>query len=702
MECTATGVARPGHRKFLMGWRGLEVKSAGAFTGLCLAAIALFAPPAKAASNEVVLSNPSIEITLGISSGGVPVIVNAKHTKTAQSLLSDMGLPGGLSAWLPPNSIASQKAKPYPASWELSENDAFQIGKATRGAGGGLQITWVVELAKHSSLFRMRVILTNGGKTSASVDWYPVWNAWWQLPGDASSVRWWDALTFTPHEKTLASTAQINFSNQTYSAADGGTNPFWEVKGSWGSLYFGIGWSGGWQASLSTSGSVLGFTAMLPPSETQLVLKPGEAIEGPCLEVNPVTQTQEWAARRDWMKHRAALAKGPAPAFPLTYNHWFAVKTAVDAPFLHAQAALLDTYGFDDMIVDAGWYDEAGDWQANAKKFQPGELEGLLGSLRAGGKKSGLWSAPQWISTNITRVPGKLETPAVFSQFLQADLLDLWHSNYAALLTQHVQTLRTQFSVDYWKYDQPIFIGDSRAGAMRNVIAFQDALKAVREANPDLTIEDCEDGGHMINEFTLLETQLSWLQDDGDYGLPAARDNIQTALGALDFIFPWSALRFTNLLDEMDQTDDELTRYYCRSAMMGVWGISTDLSKVGNHQQGVIVNEINNYRRLNEIKGEASYELLQPASGSDAAGATFYGRYGRKAAVLCFRWDNKGAFTSQTVLNGLDPHRSYQVTDADTGTVTLVSGSDLTQTGLSTQFSPTRMSALVFIDPVTK
>src|SRR5581483_3686974 len=110
------------------------------------------------------------------------------------------------------------------------------------------------------------------------------------------------------------------------------------------------------------------------------------------------------------------------------------------------------------------------------------------------------------------------------------------------------------------------------------------ALRAVRQANPDLFIENCQSGGRMINEFTLLLTQTSWLKDDNQVGLEHARANISTALGAMQFVFPWAALRFIYNLDQLNPDDDELTRLYCRSAMAGVWGTSTDLSQISQRQ----------------------------------------------------------------------------------------------------------------------
>jgi hypothetical protein len=235
---------------------------------------------------------------------------------------------------------------------------------------------------------------------------------------------------------------------------------------------------------------------------------------------------------------------------------------------------------------------------------------------------------------------------------------------------------------------------------MRNVAAFQDALLAVRQQNPDLTIENCQSGGRMLNEFTSLATQISWLRDSSDNGLEHARQNISVVLGALEFVFPWSAYSFTNNLDRMDKDDDELTRLYCRSAMAGVWGISADLSGVEDRQRAVILKEVENYRRLNQIKQGCLYELKPPSAGSDVAGASFYDGQRKRAGVLLYRWDRRGPFEQRVQLNNLKSYAWYDVLDVDTGATARLRGKTLMKDGIAVTFAGERQSALVFIDPV--
>src|SRR5262249_12477098 len=531
------------------------------------------------------------------------------------------------------------------------------------------------------------------------------WSASWTLPANPDRIRWWDALSYTPEEKPAKKKARLSLFSHLYSSAakEGGSVPYWVVDGQWGKLYFGLAWSGGWQAQINSKASLLTFSVTLPPDETELVLDPGEFVAGPRLVVTPTRASDDIPARRFWMDQRSQLGQdlygGPAPSFPLTYNHWYVVRTDVSADFIRSQIQAMGPYSFDAFIVDAGWYDSAGNWLPDPNKFKPGELEALLQSAKGAGSIPGLWTAPQYALGQGNQIPPDAVDPAFFNPLVGGYLLDLWNGDYKDHLVSHIQTLKQRFPVGWWKYDQPIFDADASSGAMRTILAFQTALRTVRRANPDLIIENCQDGGHIINEFTLLATQISWLLDEPGSDLPDARSNIQIALGALEFGFPHSAFRWTNRFDE-HQDDDEFTRYYCRSAMAGVWGISSDLTLINDHQRSIILNEIANYRRLNAIKKYNLYDIVQPVDSADAASVTFYGKRSQEAAALVYRWNAKGPFSQSLSFRAIDKSISYVITDADTGAQTTITGQQLAKQGISQSFAPGRLSALLFVEPV--
>lgn len=669
---------------------------------LSLACSLFVASVASAQEITQELSNDTLRLRLTVSQQGVPVIQEAQWKATGETAFRDLGTPEGLSRWVPDALIPPPGQTPAPV-WSVNEGEDFTTAEATCKLLRKLSITWVVELPKEGQLIRLHIRLTNRGKKPQLIDSFPIWAASWSVDGP-QQVRWWQSLSYTPAEQALSDGGKIRLGSILHSSddLDGGVDPYWIVRGQNSRIYFGLQWCGGWLARLDGLDNGFAFSALLPPEETQLVLDGGETVDGPVLLLTPMSGTDEAGNRALWMRQRLALGhslyNGPSAEFPLTYNTWYAVRQNVNDNFLNGQIAAMTPYDFDAFVIDAGWFPR-GRWKADPAKFSPGELPQMLASFKEKGMKAGLWTSPQYAIDSNTVGSLQIEQPTVFSKFFGGYLVDLSSQGFSDFLTGHVQTLRNKYSADYWKYDQTLFAQQTRAGAFRNVAGFQNALQAVRKENPDLFIENCELGGRMINEFTLLLTQTSWLKDAGINGLEHARGNINDALNAMEFVFPWAALRFTNNLETMDPNDDELTRLYCRSAMAGAWGISTDLTKVSEHQRTIILKEIENYRRLNRSKYSCTYDLYQPRNNADSAGVTFYAGRRLRAGALVYRWQRAGEFDHRVALPKLKPWATYRVIDVDAGTEVSALGADLINNGVTIHFSAERLSALLLIEP---
>ena len=656
------------------------------------------------ASNAQELSNDKIRLKLNVTPEGIPVIEEAVWQATGNTIFRDLGTPDGLGPWIQQSVIpAEQSATPI---WEITEKDDFMTAEAELALSDRIFMTWVVELPKQGQLLRLHIRLANHGRRIQTIDSFPVWLANWDAAGQSQWVRWWRAIEYSRVEQNLDDLSRIRLASRLHSSEDdaGGVNPYWIVGGPNSRIYFGLQWSGGWSAKLQGLGNGFKFSVFLPPDESQLVLKRGDSIDGPVLYVTPTPSSDEVDDRASWMRQRHGLGRllysTPPLSIPLTYNNWYATRIQVDDNFLNRQISAMPPYSFDAFIIDAGWFAD-GRWKPDAAKFKPGEFVEMLASLKAGGVKPGLWSTPQYVSeTNNDQSSLAIQEPPVMSNFIGGFLVDMAQDNFPAYMVDHVQLLRKKYSVDYWKYDQPFFSDQSNTGKMKDVIGFQTAMEAVRQANPDLLIENCSNGGRIINEFTLLTTQTTWLSDLGNSGNPDPLGNVSVALNAMEFVFPWAALRFTINFDRIDPNDDETTRLYCRSAMAGMWGISSDLSKIPDHQRDVIRQEIANYRRLNPLKFACLYDLQQPGSSADVAGVTFYSRRRYSAGTILYRWSREGAFDQHVTFPKLKSTAMYRVTDVDTGVQVTVSGSDLTTNGVDIPFSAQRLSALVFVESV--
>jgi alpha-galactosidase len=365
----------------------------------------------------------------------------------------------------------------------------------------------------------------------------------------------------------------------------------------------------------------------------------------------------------------------------------------------------MDSYGFDNFILDFGWAQSVGNWQADTEKFPQTQFEELLAIEQEKGANVGLWTCPHLLAKDSPQdnlAIASIDNSNIFNRRVDGYLIDLAGSDFTGLLRNHVTDLRLRYQMNWWKYDQFIFFEDTESGLMKNVVAFQDALRAVRRENPDLAIENCMNGGRMINELTALTSQAIWLRDSSDTGLEHAKLNIETTLGVVEFLFPWLAYHFTNNFDQMNSNDDELTKYYCRSAMAGTWGISSDLSAIPDRQRRIILKEIKYYKQLNPLKLNYLYDIEQPAENKSAAGITFYDWKQQRAGLLLYRWNKTGAFTHHLNLRLIKPDKLYKICDVDARTETLVSGGDLLNKGFDVEFAADRLSALIFIEPVSQ
>jgi len=653
------------------------------------------------------LANATLALKLGTDSTGTPLVTRVEWSRDHATIFEADAIPAGLAAWLPTDVLPKTEGVPDGTVWRISEDTHLHRAEATQELSEGLRVTWVVELAKQGSLFRMYVRMANGGPRSRPVEWFPGWRASWRMSGDAEGLRYWKALSFDRVDRSLSAGQEVGLRSRLHSSDEidgGGMNPYWIVSGRDCRLYFGLAWCGGWEAKLSGRSQGIQFSVRLPPSETQLTLAPGQEIAGPIVEVTALRGTDEMTGRAEWMAQRAALARslygGPAPSYPLSYNNWYVTRFNVSADFLRRQVAAMAPYGFDAFVVDAGWYGKTGQWTPDIRKFGVGGFEAILASARAQGARTGVWTCPAYINAPKGGLPPGVDVPDHYEEFFDGHLLDLTGVDFKRVLTGHVAMLRKRCRADWWKYDGNFFVPRSRAGVMRNVVSFQDALLAVRKDQPDLFIENCQGGARMLNEVTLLATQATWLRDGGGNGLGHARENIATVLGALDIVFPWAAERWTNNLQKMDPNDEELTRYYCRSAMPGTWGIVSDLSAIPQGQRAVILKEIRHYRRLNGLKPGCLYELALPAEKRAVVGITFYTPARSQAAILLCRWNGRDELDHPVRLAALREGSRYGVEDVDSGVVSQVDVRTLRGEGIRVRFSSSRMSALVFVQAV--
>lgn len=653
--------------------------------------------------SKVELKNDDFALILKINSQGIPVIEKGYWIKSGKTAFLNNTSQTKIEDLLPeyPALHGLSQTKMEISPWNIQKNNSKYLLATAVRTNGTLKIKWNVELMDKGSLFRMWIQLANNGKKDIEVTQFPIWTATWNSPLKTDrKLKYWESLSYQPKTEILETDSTVILSSRVYSSdrdKSGGQLPYWQLFGNNSSLFFSLSWCGGWQAYISQGGGETQIKVVLPPEETQLILKAGETIDGPVMNVFADREANQAISRSHWLSQRNILSthlfNKPKNWYPLIYNHWYAARFNLSGSFIANQLNAMPPYNFDVFVIDAGWYNSVGDWTANTHKFKQGEFESALKNVNDNSIMTGIWSCPWLLTVEKDFFPPAIETPHYYNKFMKAYAIDLSGTDFKKYLNEHISNLINQFHISWWKYDQELFGATSRNGKMKNIIALQKALGKVRNNFPKLNIENCMSGGRMINEFTDQISQSHWIRDGGGSGMKHARTNIQESLGAIQLLSPAKVQRWINRPDEIE--NKELLKFYCRSAMIGVWGISADLNKINGKQKKVILNEIDNYRKLNNLKSSFNYDILYPEDDKDLAGVIYYNQDSSEAFVLLFRWNKKGTLRKLIAMNLLKKG-VYKIINMDTGK-TVNQGIDK---NCSFSLEEEQLSALYFLEKI--
>ncbi len=652
-------------------------------------------------SDSTKLQNDEFCLELTSNSQGIPLIKKGYWVKSNKIAFNNLHNNASLEDWLPKSLIPAELSKEirHYKTWRIEKQGG--VSKAITELNlNQLKIAWIVELPEKGSLFRMHIQFTNIGDQEIIVPWFPIWSSNWNLPSKkTNTLMYWNALTYSSQTDSINNKYSYTLFSKTYSSdrtKSDGFLPYWRLANSSNSLSFGISWCGGWDAHIYKEMEGIGMKITLPPEETQLTVMPGEIIDGPIINVfaDHSTNIVDW--RANWLSQREKLSgklfQKPKNWQPLIYNHWYAVRFNLSNEFIRKQLEAMQPYNFDVFVVDAGWYESVGNWTPSKRLFRKGEFENALNQVRRNGIEVGIWSCP-WLVTEDN--DSLQEDIKFYNKFMNAYTLNLVGTNFQGRLTEHIASLKKQFQLEWWKYDQELFAERPRYGKMKNVIALEDALAAVRQSFPSLNIENCMSGGRMINEFTDQISQSHWIRDGGQTGLKHAHSNIREALGAIQFLSPLKVQRWTNRIDEIDEDDSELLKMYCRSAMIGVWGISTDLHKLTDKQRNVILNEIENYRVLSSLKMSLKYDISEQNDNSYSS-VIFYNQNRTKAAVMLFRGDDEENIITNIRFDLLK-NEKYSLVNIDTKEKKILQSEELSTATYKITLREGELSALYFL-----
>lgn len=429
--------------------------------------------------------------------------------------------------------------------------------------------------------------------------------AWTRLSGQDGLV----GLDLPAHQHQDARGSRSLVSTGTWSS--GTRNPAGVLRAEDGpALAWQVEHNGAWRAELGVrldrDDSELLVLGLFGPTDDDhawtRVLAPGESFESVQVSLAAAGDWQD--ALAEMTRHRRALRRNPRrPA--VVFNDY--MNTLMGDPTTAKLLPLVDAAartGAELFCIDAGWYDDGGDWwdsvglwEPSASRFPDGGLRTVVDAIRAGGMVPGLWLEPEVVGVRsplAERLPDEafLQRGGVRITEHGRHLLDLRHRDVVKHLDEVVDRLVEDFGVGYFKLDYNVTPGagtdlgaDSPGdGLLQQNRAHLDWIDGVLARHPDLVIENCASGA-MRADYALL-SRLD-LQSTSDQQNPLLYPPI--AAGALVGIVPEQAANWA--YPQPDMTDEEIVFTLC-TGLTGRLYLSGRLHEMTPEQATLVVGGV--------------------------------------------------------------------------------------------------------------
>ncbi|MGP3983667.1 alpha-galactosidase [Streptomyces sp. KR80] len=373
-----------------------------------------------------------------------------------------------------------------------------------------------------------------------------------------------------------------------------------------------VAWSGNHRslAERTNSGTALlgGGEALLPG---EVRLGPGASYRSPWVYGSYGHGLDELSDRfHGYLRGRTHHPRAPRP---VTLNTWEAVYFQQDLDKLKALADAAAEVGAERFVLDDGWFrgrrdDRAGlgDWYVD-KDVWPEGLHPLVGHVRGLGLQFGLWvepeminpdsdlarTHPEWILSTGGRTP-----PASRHQ----QVLDVGQPDAYAYLLERLDSLVTEYAVDYLKWDHNRDLVDAgagpagAAGVHAQTAAVYRLIDELRSRHPGLEIESCSSGGARVDLGILERTDRVWTSDCID---ALERQQIQRWTGLLlppELLGAHVGAPVSHTTGRTHALD-----FRAGTALFGHFGIEWDLTEAGPQDRARLAEWVAAYKELRPL-----------------------------------------------------------------------------------------------------
>lgn len=446
-----------------------------------------------------------------------------------------------------------------------------------------------------------------------------------------------------------------------------------------------LGWTGNFRFTFEVDHQgKLRVISGINPYASRYTIAKGETFTTPEFIFTLSDQGRGKASRNfhDWARDHQ-LYKGNDTRMTLL-NNWEATYFDFDEEKLKRLIGEAKELGVDMFLLDDGWFankyprsaDNAGlgDWEETKSKL-PNGIGALTAEAKKQGVKFGLWIEPEMVNPKselyethkdwVITLPNREEY--YFRNQLVLDLSNPAVQDYVFSIVDNLLTKYPEIAFFKWDCNSPITNIYSNYEKDRQSHLYVDYVKGlynvldrIREKYPEVMMMMCSGGGGRSDYEGLKYFTEFWPSDNTD---PVERLYIQWGFSQ---IFPAKTL----CAHVTTWNSTAPVKFRTNVAMMGKLGFDIKLDDMSKEDVAYCQRAIKNYNLLKPIILDGDqYRLVSPYEGQHAA-TMYVGKNDGDAVLFTFDISpryKQGIFASdaKVVMNGLNPHARYRVTEID-------------------------------------
>ncbi len=503
--------------------------------------------------------------------------------------------------------------------------------------------------------------------------------------------------------------------------------------------YVGIEFSGPVRITAERQGTSLrGEAGLYPLSASDgILLPPGGSFAAPAIFIGAFAGGPDGAGNilRRWVR---AVLNNPRtlhdPSYPLLVGNSWGSGMAVDETLAHRMIEESAQLGLEMFHLDAGWFRDVGDWQADPAKFPHG-IASVADFAHLHGLKFGLWI--DWTQAGTSKQPGALNVydPAIrdwliadppagwkHSEPFKGITIDLGVPAAKVWAARELERIVGEYRLDMLEHDgylvaqgssreprpdaprdtAPMRIyedsgylwagpGSTDAG-LRAARAYYEIYEQLRARHPTLLLEICNDGGRMVDFGSAAHGDYFSTTDTYD---PLAN---RRAFYDAGFVLPPAMLE--SYVAKWPTPRIENFRYMLRSGMMGWFSLMQDTSRWSPEQRTDARAQFALYKSaLRPLIREADlYHVAARPDGVHWDGIEYYSASLRRGVLYAFRGSAPGQRTHRFRLQGLKSASRYRLSFEDAHAGVVLTGRSLMQEGVPVSLALTLSSELIFFE----